>query len=154
MKRTGRTHSLDEIMGAVLPQLDSGRRGQMLLPGLWNQAVGEVFSRQSCPSSIINGVLQVSVSNSNWLQELHFMKAAILERLHDMLPETTLKDIRFRVAHVPCAPDPADTDPLPELNSSEKQSISAQTDCIQDEDLRSALEAAITAHARNKKAKD
>lgn len=154
MKRTGRTHALGEVMETVLPQLDSGRRGQVLLPRLWKQAVGEVFARQSCPSSIVKGVLQVSVSNSNWLHELHFMKAAIMERLSDMLPGTPISDIRFRVAHVPCAPDPAEADPLPELSSSEKQSISAQTDCIQDEELRRALEAAIIAHARNKKTVD
>jgi hypothetical protein len=152
MKRTGRPHALGELMGTVLPQLDSGRRGQVLLPSVWNQAVGEVFARQSCPHSIISGVLHVAVSNSNWLHEMQFMKAAILERLQDALPDTQINDIRFRVAHVPCAPDPADADPLPELTSSEQQSISAQTGCIQDEDLRRALEAAITAHARNKKA--
>ncbi len=151
MKRTGRTHPVGDLMETILPQLDSGRRGQVLLPRLWKQAVGEVFARQSCPSSIVNGVLQVSVSNSNWLHELHFMKAAIMERLHGLLPDTPISDIRFRVAHVPCAPDPAEDDPLPELSSSEHQSISAQTDCIQDEDLRHALEGAMTAHARNKK---
>jgi len=152
MKRKGRTHALSELMETVLPQLDSGRRGQVLLPRLWKQAVGEVFACQSYPSSIVQGVLQVSVSNSNWLHELHFMKAAILGRLQEMLPDTPISDIRFRVAHVPCVPDPADDDPLPELNSSEQQSISAQTDCIQDKELRSAMEAAMTAHARNKKA--
>jgi hypothetical protein len=152
MKRSGRTHPLGEIMEKVLPQLDSGRRGQVLLPRLWKEAVGEVFARQSCPCSIVKGILQVSVSNSNWLHELRFMKAAIMERLHDMLPETPISDIRFRVAHVPCAPELADEEPLPELNSSEQQAISAQTDCIQDEDLRRAFEAVITAHARNKKA--
>ena len=68
------------------------------------------------------------------------------------MPDTTIKDIRFRVAHVPCMPDPSESEPLPELSNSEKKSISAQTDCIQDKDLRSALEAAISAHARNKKA--
>ena len=78
MKRTGHTHPLGEIMETVLPQLDSGRKGQLLLPRLWNQAVGEVLARQSCPSSVVNGVLQVSVTNSNWLHELHFMKAAIM----------------------------------------------------------------------------
>lgn len=152
MKRIRRTHALSQIMDAVLPQLDSGRQGQMLLPRVWRQAVGEVFARQTCPCSIVNGVLRVSVSNSNWLQELHFMKAAILAKLQSMLPDTQISDIRFRVAHVPCAPDPADADPLPELSSGEQQRISAQTDCIEDEELRHALEAVISAHARNKKA--
>ena len=152
MKRTGRPHALGELMETVLPQVDSGRRGQVLLPSVWNQAVGEVFARQSCPHSIISGVLHVAVSNSNWLHEMQFMKAAILERLQGTLPDTQINDIRFRVAHVACAPDPEDADPLPELTSSEQQSISAQTGCIKDESLRRALEAAITAHARNKKA--
>jgi hypothetical protein len=138
-------------MDTVLPKLDSGRQGQVLLPRLWKQAVGEVFARQTCPSSIVKGVLQVSVSNSNWLHELNFMRAAIMERLHDLLPDMPITDIRFRVAHVPSAPDPADADPLPALNISEQQSIRAQTGCIGDEDVRQAMEAAMTAYARNKK---
>jgi hypothetical protein len=153
MKRNGRTHALAEVMESILPQLDSDRKGQMLLPRLWKQAVGEVFARQSCPSSIVRGVLQVTVSNSNWLQELHFMKAEIMERLGAVLPGTTISDIRFRVGHVPSATDPASDEPLPPLSASEQRSISAQADCIQDEELRRALEAVITAHARNRKSK-
>jgi len=138
-------------MEAVLPQLDSGRRGQVLLPRLWSKAVGEVFARQSCPSSIVKGVLQVSVSNANWLHELRFMKAAILERLHVMLPETPISDIRFRVAPVPRPQETVDIEPLPDLSPGEQEHISAQAACIQDEELRGAFEAAMRAYLRNKK---
>jgi len=152
MKRTRRVHDFADVVEKVMPQLDGGRRGQVLLPHVWNQVVGEVFARQSCPNSIIKGVLDVAVSNANWLHELRFMKASILERLHAMLPETPINDIRFKVGPVPCAPDPADSEPLPDLSPGEQQSISAQTDCIQDDDVRRSLEAVIRAHARNKKA--
>ena len=86
MKRTGRTHPFGEIMEEVLPHVDGGRRGQVVLPHVWGQIVGEVFARQSCPNAIVKGVLDVSVSNANWLHELRFMKASIMERLHEMLP--------------------------------------------------------------------
>jgi hypothetical protein len=79
------------------------------------------------------------------------MKGEIMERLRAVLPDTTLSDIRFRVGHVPNAPDPASDDPLPQLSTTEQQSISSQADCIQDEELRSALEAVMRAYARNKK---
>jgi hypothetical protein len=153
MKRSSRTHALAEVVESILPQLDSDRTAQILLPRLWKKAVGEVFARQSCPSSIVRDVLQVTVSNSIWLQELHFMKGEIMERLRAALPDTTLSDIRFRVGHVPCAPRPAADDPLPQLSADEQQSISAQADCIQDEELRSALEAVMRAYARNRKSK-
>jgi hypothetical protein len=152
MKRTGRTHAMGEIVDTVLPGLDRGRRGQVLLPRLWIEAVGEVFARQSRPSQIANSVLQVSVSNSNWLHEMRFMKAQILERLHAMLPGTPISDIRFKVGYVPLARETPDSEPLPELNADEQQHISAQAACIQDAELRSVLEAAMCAYARNKKA--
>jgi len=151
MKRTGRTHTMGEIVDTVLPGIDSGRRGQVLLPRLWSEAVGEVFARQSCPSMIAASVLQVSVSNSNWLHEMRFMKAQILERLQVMLPGTPISDIRFKVGPVPRAQEAQNIEPLPELNPEEQQHISAQAACIPDAELRSAFEAAMRAHARNRK---
>jgi len=142
---------MSELVDAVLPGLDGERCGQVLLPRLWKEAVGEVFARQSCPRLIAAGVLQVSVSNSNWLHEMRFMKEAILARLRGMLPGTPISDIRFRVAPVPRAQDPAESGPLPELSRDEQQHISAQAACIRDEELRGAFEAAMRAHARNRK---
>lgn len=152
MKRTGRTHTMSELLDELLKGVDGPRRGQVLLPGLWKEAVGEVFASQSCPRLIAGGVLQVAVSNSNWLHEIRFMKAAILERLRGMLPETPISDIRFKVAQVPGAQEPDESEPLPELSTGEQQHISEQSACIKDEDLRRVLEAAMIAHARNKKA--
>jgi len=152
MKRTGRTHAMSELVDTVLPGLDGGRRGQVLLPRVWSEAVGEVFARESCPSMLVGGVLQVSVSNSNWLHEMRFMKAQILARLHEALPETPISDIRFKVAPVPRAQAAVDIEPLPELSPGEQEHISEQAACIRDEGLSGAFEGAMTAHARNKKA--
>lgn len=151
MKRPRRTHAMSEIVDTVLPGLDGGRRGQVLLPRVWSEAVGEVFARESCPSMLVGGVLQVSVSNSNWLYEMRFMKVQILERLHEALPETPISDIRFKVAPVPRAQAAVDIEPLPELSAGERQHISEQAACIRDEELRGAFEAAMRAHARNRK---
>ncbi len=151
MKRTGRTHAMSELVDRLLPGLDGGRRGQVLLPRVWNETVGAVFGRESCPSMLAGGVLQVSVSNSNWLHEMRFMKAQILERLHAMLPETPISDIRFKVGPVPRPQEAADIEPLPELNPGEQEHIREQAACIRDEELRGAFEAAMQAHARNKK---
>jgi len=151
MKRTGRTHAMSELVDTVLPGLDGGRRGQVMLPRMWSEAVGEVFGRESCPSMLAGGVLQVSVSNSNWLHEMRFMKTQILERLQAMLPDTPISDIRFRVGPVPRPQEPVDMEPLPELSPGEQEHISSQAACIRDEELRGAFEAAMRAHLRNKK---
>jgi len=151
VKRTGRTHAMSELVDTVLPGLDGERRGQVLLPRLWREAVGEVFARQSCPRLIVGGLLQVAVSNANWLHEMRFMKEAILERLRGMLPDTPLRDIRFKVAPVPGAQEVEDDEPLPELSPAETTHIRDQAACIGDEELRDAFEAVMRAHARNRK---
>jgi len=65
----------------------------------WGLAAGELAG-QSRPGQIRRGVLEVLVSNSAVMQELVFQKRALMKTLAAQLPETKLRDLRFRVGAV------------------------------------------------------
>ncbi len=65
----------------------------------WPQIVGKAIADKARPEALRNGVLQVSVKNSAWAQELSFQKNVIKSRLNAFLgAENSVKDIQFYVA--------------------------------------------------------
>lgn len=66
----------------------------------WQAAVGEVAS-QTRLGSFRRGVLEVLVANSLLLQELTFRKEDLLKKLQQALPDTGVRQIKFRVGAIP-----------------------------------------------------
>jgi predicted nucleic acid-binding Zn ribbon protein len=63
----------------------------------WQVAVGPTLAAVSRPGAISRGVLQVFVSDSSALQELHMCKKQILEQLKASMPQAGIRDLRGRV---------------------------------------------------------
>lgn len=68
-----------------------------LLWQIWDRAVGATIARNAQPAAFKQRLLIVHVSSSVWLQELHFRKAALIERVNHEAGDTVLDDIRFKV---------------------------------------------------------
>jgi predicted nucleic acid-binding Zn ribbon protein len=66
----------------------------------WQEAVGQALARVTRPGNIRRGVLEVLVANSTLLQELAFQKTQLLDRLHQLLPDGSIRDLRFRVGPI------------------------------------------------------
>lgn len=66
----------------------------------WAEAAGSQLARDSRPSRLHRGVLDVIVRNSTVLQELTFQKKELLNNLCDRLPDNTIAGIRFRVGQL------------------------------------------------------
>jgi len=64
---------------------------------VWRQAVGETTVRYTRPGRIRRGVLEVGVTSSTIAQELVFQKAELLKSIRRLLPDTPIRDLRFRV---------------------------------------------------------
>ncbi len=64
---------------------------------VWRSEVGEEVARHARPIRLRRGVLTVAVSGSAWMQEVHFMKSRLVERLREAVPGAGLKEI-FLVA--------------------------------------------------------
>jgi predicted nucleic acid-binding Zn ribbon protein len=69
----------------------------------WRSAAGEAIGRFTRAGAIRRGALEVLVANSTLMQELTFQKAALLDKLRQLLPDEKIASLRFRVG--PIHPD-------------------------------------------------
>lgn len=64
---------------------------------LWPEIVGEDIAQRTCPYVIRGSVLWVRVSDSVWMQQLHFQKPLILDKINKRLRSSVISDLRFQV---------------------------------------------------------
>jgi hypothetical protein len=110
----------------------------------WENIVGSTMAKHSYPESIRFKKLHLVADNSIWLQQFVFLKSAILEAVHSMMPALSLTDIVLRIGSLPpSTPQPALDSPSPtecvpepspfargltkRLNNPELQTILSQT---------------------------
>jgi len=89
-------------IGDVLSQLLARRgyarvRSANAYADAWREAVGEPLSASTRATQVRRGVLEVMVSSSMMAQELGFQKAALLAKLAPLLPDDTIRDLKFKV---------------------------------------------------------
>jgi predicted nucleic acid-binding Zn ribbon protein len=66
---------------------------------LWPKAVGKKIAEQTQPDGFKNGTLFVKTTSSIWVQQLHFMKDEIRQKINELDGKDTIKEIRFSVGH-------------------------------------------------------
>lgn len=103
-----------QMLGDFLPELlDKLKLSEKLAEQkallLWNRIVGKEVKKHTRPYTIENGILLVLVDNSAWMNELIYLKKAIIEKLNQQIHQSTktnksesalkpvVKDIRFRL---------------------------------------------------------
>jgi predicted nucleic acid-binding Zn ribbon protein len=115
------------------------------LKGFWEEAVGPVIAAQTRLESRKKDTLNVIVSSSVWMQQLHFMRTEIIEKVNHMPGHEPIKDIRFRIGEIRAAqPEKKDgalskigrTAPLRERD---KRMIEETTASLQDPELKELL---------------
>ena len=102
-KRTPQTklHRLGDILQASLKKRKiflnfEDRRFREV----WNKAVGPQIAAQSRPGQLRGETLFVKVSTSVWMQQLHFMKEEIIEKINQSLGKAVVKNIYFSIGEV------------------------------------------------------
>ena len=146
-----------EHIGAILKQLFREQEWEKHLEASrlllrWQELVGPKVAEQSQPEFLKDGVLQVRVENSVWLNHLRFLEQELRQKLNKKLSPQKIKEIRFRQGPLdldqppPSKPDEgapessqAPSTPLPPL-SPEQQNL---LETIPDSELRRALEALL-----------
>lgn len=67
----------------------------------WEALVGQTIAKHSYPESIRYSKLYLVADNSIWLQQLRFLKPALLETIQSLLPDLSLTDVILRIGSIP-----------------------------------------------------
>ena len=68
---------------------------------LWPKAVGAQIAAQTQPGTWRAGTLFVKTTSSVWVQQLHFMKEDIRQKLNELAGKQAVKEIMFTVGYSP-----------------------------------------------------
>ncbi len=80
-------------------RIDAPMKGYSLW-GAWREIVGDVVASNAQPSAVRNRILFIEVSHPAWIQQLQFLKPALLEKINGFLGESLIQDIRFRIGKI------------------------------------------------------
>lgn len=73
----------------------------------WHKTVGKDIAAVAQPSFIRGHVLWVKVKDSIWMQQLHFQKILMLEKINEQLSGEKFSDIHFQLdSSLPAQPEP------------------------------------------------
>jgi hypothetical protein len=119
------------------------------LQEIWSIAVGTQIAEQTSPDRLNKGTLSVKVSSSVWMQQLHFLKEEIINKINQQVGAEFIKNIFFSIGDV----SPVyhkNQNPLllsPEsfpLKGRDKKMIEQSISSISDQELREILKRVMT----------
>ena len=61
----------------------------------WGELVGPKIAERTHPIKVQGNQLILGVDHPAWIQELHFLKAQLLEKIQENYPESRIKNLRF-----------------------------------------------------------
>ena len=67
----------------------------------WREIVGIQLASKTCPLKLFKGTLYLTVSDSQWMQTLLFIKSEIIQKLNKQFPDLKIKEIIGRVGKIP-----------------------------------------------------
>lgn len=93
--------SVGSVVKEIMLAIESSQTfSEETLMGAWSEAVGEAGTKNSKPFSLSRGVLNVTVKNSSWSQELSLKKRWVLKKLQTVLGKDQIHDIRFKTGQL------------------------------------------------------
>ena len=152
MKKKNEIFSVEEALAAVLSQSRFGDNSEYLkIYKIWPAVVGEKIAENTCLENVKRGTLFVNASSSAWMQELHFLKDMIIEKLEKELGEATIKDIRFKTGLVSSRGNQKIDLSGIHLNDDELKITEKESDGIKDPEVREAFQHLMKTHLKSKK---
>jgi Dna[CI] antecedent, DciA len=151
MARPGSLDSFGTILSGLSKRLGlESRLVELRLQHQWRNIVGEPMASHTWPSQIRFKKLCLIVRNSVWLQQLTFLKPALVKKLQADAGPDLVTDIVGRVGELPNDPavPPIDLNPDVRLVQSEGSwaEVVTHTTTIQDPSLREYFRKVISAY--------
>ena len=119
------------------------------LQKIWFEVVGPKIAAYTRPDAIKRDILFVKVANSVWMQQLHFLKQDILEKINREYKNNPIKNISFSIDEMAASVMKKDNPPSPDressvLKSRDKKIIEKSVASVTDEELRDILRRVMT----------
>lgn len=109
----------------------------------WADLVGPQLSERTQPTSLRDGLLTVVVASAAWLNELTFMRGALVGRINELVGQGTVAAIRLVAGQVRPPPAPAPLEEQPayvELPPHEVERVEREVaEQVDDPELREAI---------------
>ena len=111
----------------------------------WATLVGQPLATYTLPDKLRFRKLSIIVGNSVWLQQLMFIKPALLEKIQSFCHPDLVTDIHFRIGVIPSPPqEDISLHPSPSVSPSPlpveaQHTISHATADVTDSSLRESL---------------
>jgi predicted nucleic acid-binding Zn ribbon protein len=151
MTRPGRPDSLGSILSGLSKRLGlESRLLEFRLQRRWRDIVGEPMASHTWPAQIRFKKLYVVVRNSVWVQQLTFLKPALLTKVQQEPGAESVTDIAFRVGEMPGESEVTPASPAADPTSAQSEQsfteLVSHTAVIQDPALREHFRKVISAY--------
>jgi len=135
--------SIGEVLFSVLKKRGmTSKIEENALVKLWPKAVGPQIASKTKPDCLRGGTLFVKTISSVWVQQLHFIKEEIREKLNKLSGKSAIKEIRFLVGHSLVQEKEEENISLTKksmLKKRDKEMIAQCTDALADQELAAIL---------------
>lgn len=101
-----RSSSSPVPVGAVLPGVLPGLRERLVEARIrrdWERLMGSELAARAEPVALMHGILQVSVANSSWLQELTLREPDLRRRVAERYGTDVIRALRFSLGKLTAA---------------------------------------------------
>lgn len=141
-----RTHptAVSDLLADIFQNKPIGKRlKESRIWLVWDKAVGKQIATHARPAKFRDGVLTVAVASAPWMQQLTFLKDAILEKLNNALGEPLVSGIYLKAGRPePTGARPEQKSKRPaKLSPAREEWIAGETASINDRELRNAMRA-------------
>jgi len=154
MRAPGSLDSFGSILSGLSKRLGlQSHLFELRLQQQWRDIIGDPVGAHTWPAQVRFKKLYLIVRNSVWLQQLIFLKPALLTKLNERAGSEMLTDISFRVGEIPETSPSSPGASLRKVEVSEAAMVEANAHAaaVQDPDLRQRL-AAVMADAFSRSA--
>ena len=154
MRASGSLDSFSTILSGLAKRLGlQSHLFELRLQQQWRHIIGEPVGSHTWPAQVRFKKLYLVVRNSVWLQQLVFLKPALLAKLNERAGSEVLTDIAFRVGEIPDAPTavPAPSHERVQVSDAAVVEAQAHAAVVQDPELRTRL-ASVMAEALTRSA--
>lgn len=148
---------IGDVVEETVSKLDIAKKmRQYRLWQCWKEIAGPAIYLNARPVRWNRDILVVAVKHASWMQELTYLKAKLIEKIKEKIPEINISDVRFEIGTIAeefvDSPD-GDSSAGAMLSEDEIEFIEQAAVQIDDDEATEIIRRLMTKDFKSKKAK-